>query len=265
MDDVVLLTGAGGRVGQAILADLHDEYDWRLLDREPLAAGKLPGSLTEGDVVVADVTDDGAVADAVAGVDAVVHLAGDPRPEAPWDSVLRNNVDGTQTVFSAAADAGVERVAFASSNHAVGAYETDERTPEMYRVDDQFRLDGTELPRPSNLYGVSKASGETLGRYYHDTEGLSVVCVRIGNLTEGHPPRNYERGHAMWLSHRDCAHLFDRCLRAEYGYEIVYGISDNARKYYSIERAREALGYDPVDDSADYNLDGTPKDGAADT
>jgi NAD+ dependent glucose-6-phosphate dehydrogenase len=259
MDDPVLLTGAGGRVGQAILSGLGEDHEWRLLDREPLPSDSVPDGVADDDVYVADVTDEDAVREAVAGAGAVVHLAGDPRPEAPWDSVLRNNIDGTQVVLEAAVEAGVEKFAFASSNHAVGAYETDERTPEMYRTDDDFRLDGSELPRPSNLYGVSKASGEVLGRFYHDEHDLSVVCVRIGNLTKAHPPKNYERGQAMWLSWRDCAHLFDRCLRADYAYEIVYGISDNERKYYSIERAREALGYDPQDDSAEYNFDGTPK------
>jgi NAD+ dependent glucose-6-phosphate dehydrogenase len=262
MDDPVLLTGAGGRVGQAILRGLGEAHEWRLLDREPLSADRRPPGVTEEDVVVGDVTDRETVAAAMEGVGAVIHLAGDPRPEAPWNAVLENNIDGTQTVFEAAVEAGVEKVAFASSNHAVSAYESDARTPAIYRVDDDFRLDGTELPRPGNLYGVSKAAGETLGRYYHDADGLAVVCVRIGNLTEGHPPRNYERGQAMWLSYRDCAHLFDRCLRADYGYEIVYGISDNERKYYSIERAREVLGYDPQDDSAEYHLDGTPRDDA---
>ncbi|WP_251328789.1 NAD-dependent glucose-6-phosphate dehydrogenase Azf [Haloplanus pelagicus] len=262
MDDPVLLTGAGGRVGQAILHGIGGAHEWRLLDREPLSSDRLPPGVTDDDVRVADVTDGDAIAEAMDGVGAAIHLAGDPRPEAPWNSVLSNNIDGTQTVFEAAVGAGVEKVAFASSNHAVSAYETDERTPEMYRTGDDGRLDGTELPRPGNLYGVSKAAGETLGRYYHDAEDLSVVCVRIGNLTEGHPPRNYERGQAMWLSHRDCAHLFDRCIRADYGYEIVYGISDNERKYYSIERAKEVLGYEPRDDSAEYTLAGDPKDGA---
>ncbi|WP_435067868.1 NAD-dependent glucose-6-phosphate dehydrogenase Azf [Haloplanus sp. C73] len=258
MDDPVLLTGAGGRVGQAILSGIGDAYEWRLLDREPLSSDRLPTGVGEDDVVVADVTNEAAIADAMEGVGAVIHLAGDPRPEAPWNSVLTNNIDGTQTVYEAAVEAGVDRVVFASSNHAVSAYETDERTPDMYRTDDDYRLDGSELPRPGNLYGVSKAAGETLGRYYHDAEGLSVACVRIGNLTEGHPPRNYERGQAMWLSHRDCAHLFDCCLTADYEYEIVYGISDNERKYYSIERAKEVLGYDPKDDSAEYTLAGDP-------
>jgi len=252
MDDPVLLTGAGGRVGQAILNGIGDTHEWRLLDREPLSSDRLPVGVDEDDVVVADVTDHAAMADAMAGVGAVIHLAGDPRPEAPWNSVLENNIDGTQTVFEAAVDAGVQKVAFASSNHAVSAYETDEHTPGMYRTDDDYRLDGTELPRPGNLYGVSKAAGETLGRYYHDAEGLSVVCVRIGNLTQGHPPRNYERGQAMWLSQRDCAHLHDRCLKADYDFEIVYGISDNDRKFYSLERAREVLGYEPKDNSAEY-------------
>jgi len=252
MDDPVLLTGAGGRVGQAILNGIGEAHEWRLLDREPLSSDRLPTGVDEEDVLVADVTDEAAMAEAMADVGTVIHLAGDPRPEAPWNSVLENNIDGTQTVFEAAVDAGVEQVAFASSNHAVSAYETDERTPEMYRTDDDYRLDGTELPRPGNLYGVSKAAGETLGRFYHDEYGIDVVNVRIGNLTKGHPPEDYERGQAMWLSYRDCAHLFDCCLRADYDFEIVYGISDNDRKFYDLTRAREALGYEPRDNSAQY-------------
>ena len=245
MEGPVLLTGALGRVGEAILSGIGDEYDWRLLDRRP------PDEPTDHELVVADVTDVEAVREAMDGVDAVIHLAGDPRPEAPWDSVLRNNIDGTYTVLQAAVDAGVSKVAFASSNHAVGHFETG-RTPGIYRPESAVELDGTELPRPGNLYGVSKATGEILGRYFYDEHGLPVVCVRIGNLTKDHPPRDYERGQAMWLSYRDCAHLFDRCLRADYGYEIVYGISDNDRKYYSLDRAREVLGYAPRDNSADY-------------
>jgi NAD+ dependent glucose-6-phosphate dehydrogenase len=248
MADPVLLTGAAGRVGKAILSGIGEKYEWRLLDREPPA----DEDDWPGEYVVADITDEDAVRDAVAGVQTVIHLAGDPRPDAPWDSVLQNNVDGTRTLFEAAVDAGVEKVAFASSNHAVGAYEEDRR-PDVYRTSSDFRLDGTELPRASNFYGVSKAAGETLGRYYHDYHDLSVVNVRIGNLTKGQPPKDYERGQAMWLSHRDCAHLFDRCIQADYDYEIVYGISDNDRKYYSIDRAREVLDYDPQDNSAEFD------------
>jgi NAD+ dependent glucose-6-phosphate dehydrogenase len=246
MDDPVLLTGASGHVGQAIRSGIGDRYDFRLLDREP------PAEETDHEFVMADITDMDAVTDAMEGVGAVIHLAGDPRPEAPWQSVLRNNIDGTRTVYKAAVETGVEKVAFASSNHAVAHYET-ERTPHVYQTEGSLRLDGTELPRPGNLYGVSKVAGEVLGRYYHDEYGLSVVCVRIGNLSEGKPPEDYARGQAMWLSHRDCAHLFGRTIEADYGYEIVYGISDNDTKFYSLDRTREVLGYDPQDNSAEHD------------
>ncbi|MUV90386.1 NAD-dependent epimerase/dehydratase family protein [Halapricum sp. CBA1109] len=247
MDDPVLLTGAGGRVGEAVLDGLEDRYEWRLLYHSP------PDDEPDHEYMIGDVTDDALVRAAVDGVGAVIHLAGDPRPEASWDSVLENNIDGTQKMYEAAVDSGVDRFIYASSNHAVGAFETDQRTPEMYREDDEFLLDGEELPRPGNLYGVSKATGEVLGRYYHDTYGISVCNIRIGNLTKNHPPIDYERGQAMWLSYPDCAHIHECALEADYDFEIVYGISDNDRKYYSIKRAREALGYDPQDNSAHFD------------
>ena len=249
MDDPVLLTGAGGSVGEAILGGIGEQYDWRLLFHSP------PQEEPDHEYLVGDVIDEDTVRAAVDGVGAIIHLAGDPRPSAPWKSVLSNNIDGTQKMYEAAIEAGVEKFVYASSNHAVGAYETDERTPEMYRTHDEYRLDGTEFPRPGNLYGVSKATGEVLGRYYHDEHDISVCNVRIGNLTEGHPPIDYERGQAMWLSYRDCAHLHERTIEADYDFEIVYGISDNDRKYYSLERAKDVLGYEPMDNSAEWDGD----------
>ncbi|MFB6087957.1 MAG: NAD-dependent glucose-6-phosphate dehydrogenase Azf, partial [Haloarculaceae archaeon] len=223
MDEPVLLTGAGGRVGEAILQGLAEEYEWKLMFHSP------PEAEPDHEFIVGDVINDEDVAEAMAGVGAVIHLAGDPRPDAPWDSVLENNIDGTQKMYEAAIDEGVERFVYASSNHAVGAFE-DERKPDIYRAHDDFRLDGTELPRPGNLYGVSKATGEIIGRYYHDEYGISVCNIRIGNLTKGHPPVDYERGQAMWLSYGDCARIHRCSLEADYDYEIVYGISDNDRK-----------------------------------
>jgi NAD+ dependent glucose-6-phosphate dehydrogenase len=249
MDDPVLLTGAGGAVGEAILEGLEEEYYWKLLFHNP------PAEQPDHEYLIGDVDNPEDVREAVSGVNAVIHLAGDPRPEAPWDSVLSNNIDGTQKMYEAAVAEGVEKFVFASSNHAVGAYETEQRTPHMYRPEDDFRLDGEEFPRAGNLYGVSKATGEVLGRYYHDKYGIKVCNIRIGNLTRGHPPIDYERGQAMWLSYPDCAHIHQCALEADYEFEIVYGISDNDRKYYSIERAEEALDYEPQDNSAEWRGD----------
>ena len=242
----VLLTGAGGQVGRVILSRLTEAYDWRLLYFTQ------PAEVPPDPYVVGDIRNRATVREAVDGCDAVVHLAGDPRRDAPWTSVLENNIDGTHTIYDVAAATGVDRVVYASSNHAVGAYE-DSRAPALYRADSEFRLDGTERFRPSNKYGISKATGELIGRHYHDTRGVTVCNIRIGNLNAGHPPVDYERGQAMWLSPRDCAHLHDRALQADYEYETVYGISDNDRKYYSLERARSQLGYEPKDNSAEWD------------
>jgi len=247
MDEPVLLTGAGGHVGRAILRGLGETYDWQLMFHSP------PDEEPDHPYVTGEVQNHDDVRDAAQGVGAIVHLAGDPRPSAPWRSVLSNNIDGTHTVYEVAVEEDINRVIFASSNHAVGAFETDQRTPEMYRPHGDVLLDGSELPRPGNKYGISKAAGETIGRYFHDEHGISVCNIRIGNLNEGHPPIDYERGQAMWLSMRDCAHLHDCALQADYDYEIVYGISDNDRKYYSLERAKEVLGYEPRDNSAEWD------------
>jgi len=247
MDEPVLLTGAGGHVGQTVLEGLRDEYDWRLMYHSQ------PEEEPEFPYYIGEVQDHEDVRPAVEGVGAVVHLAGDPRPSAPWDSVLGNNIDGTHTIYEVAVQEGVEKMVFASSNHAVGAAETDERKPDIYRPEDEFRLTGNEFPRPGNKYGISKAAGEMIGRYFHDTHGISVCNIRIGNLNEDYPPVDYERGQAMWLSPRDCAQIHDCALSADYEFEIVYGISDNDRKYYSIERARKVLEYDPQDNSAEWD------------
>ena len=249
MVERVLLTGAGGHVGKAILEGLADEYEWQLMFHSQ------PAEEPDFPYVTGEVQDYEDVAAAVDGAEAVVHLAGDPRPSAPWRSVLDNNIDGTKQMYEAAVDEGCETFVYASSNHAVGHFETDARTPEMYRADTEPFLDGTELPRPGNFYGISKAAGETIGRFYHDEHGIAVCNIRIGNLNEDHPPIDYERGQAMWLSMRDCAQLHRCALEADYDYEIVYGISDNDRKYYSLERAKEVLGYDPQDNSAEWDGD----------
>lgn len=246
MDEPVLLTGAGGYVGEAILAGIGDRHEWRLLYHS------MPDEEPAHEYLLGDVMNFEEMATAVDGVGAVIHLAGDPRPDAGWQSVLENNIHGTKVLYEAAVEAEVDRFVFASSNHAVGHYETN-HVPEIYRPDGPIMLDGTELPRPRNFYGLSKVTGEFLGRYYHDEYGISVANVRIGNLTENHPPRDYERGQAMWLSYRDCAHLFQRTLVADYEFEIVYGISDNDRKFYSLDRAKEVLGYEPQDNSATYS------------
>jgi uronate dehydrogenase len=168
-----------------------------------------------------------------------VHLAGQPS-EAPWPVIREANIEGTFQVFEAARRAGVRRVVYASSNHAVG-----------------FTPVGTEQPadlppRPDTLYGVSKVFGEALARYYVDRYAMQIACLRIGTFE---PRPTYARSLSTWLSPDDCARLVDACLRAPaLGYSIIWGVSVNTRRMWSLDAGR-ALGYEPQDDAEAYAAD----------
>jgi uronate dehydrogenase len=226
----ILITGAAGGIGTLMRPRLaRPGRVLRLLDIAPLEAG--PGE----EVVRASVTDLAAVTEACRGVDAVIHLGGQS-VEAAWARILENNIDGTYKLFEAARRAGVPRVIFASSNHAVGFH-----SPDDYPVSE----DAPTLP--DTYYGVSKVTGEALGALYHHRYGLDVICIRILSCF----PKPLDlRALSTWLSPADCARLFEACLAAEKpGYRIVYGVSANTRGgWVSLDGARE-LGYEPQDDA----------------
>lgn len=247
----VLVTGAEGTIGTAVREHLAGRYELVSLT---LTAQEFPSH-------VADISDLETIRPAFENVDAVVHLAASPAIETPWDDVLRNNIVGTYNVFEAAREAGVARVVFASSNHAVGMYELDS-APELYDPADERVYDHTAELRPDSLYGVSKAYGEALGRLYMERYGLRVFCLRIGAVRERDDPTEpssnplidldadgqRNRMRAVWLSRRDCAELVASCLEVEdVSWAIVYGVSGNPRRFWDLSHARELLGWEPQD------------------
>jgi uronate dehydrogenase len=230
--DRLLITGAAGRIGRALRDGLRDHVGelW-LVDREPLEA-----EVTNERCVRLDLRDVGAVGGVTAGVDAIVHLGALPG-DAPFPTIIDNNVLTTFNVLEEARLAGVRRVVLASSNHATGMYPTSQRTGPH------------DPPRPDTFYGVGKACDEALASLYADRSHLEVACLRIGSF-RGRP--RTERELATWLSPRDCVHLVRRCLEAEdLGFAILYGVSANTRRWWDDPEAAR-IGYDPVDDAETY-------------
>ncbi|UOZ05869.1 NAD(P)-dependent oxidoreductase [Amycolatopsis sp. WQ 127309] len=233
-DQRVLITGSAGVVGTLMRPRLRRPGRvLRLLDVAPQTA-----SDAAEEVVTASVTDAAAMAAACEGVDALIHLGGHSR-ENSWAATLDVNIDGTHTVLEAAREAGVKRVLLASSNHAVG----------FRRNDDDLPADSS--PRPDTYYGVSKAVIEALGSLYHSRFGMDVIVIRIGSCFETPLPLG-PRGLTTWLSPDDGARLFEACLAAPSpGYRLIWGVSDNTRRIYSLAEA-EALGYKSLDDAEVY-------------
>ncbi len=248
----VLVTGSGGLIAGALIRDLGDRFDFTGQDIVPPDRPAVP-------TTVSDLSDMEAVRKAVGGVDAVVHLGADSRQDGPWASVLPNNLIATHNVFEACKEAGVKRVVFASSNHAVGMHELDDPYNRI-RSGDYEGLDPDNIPqidhtvqiRPDGHYGISKAYGEATGAYYAENFGLEVACLRIGTVNRANRPTEV-RQLATWCSHRDITQLIQRCLEVEpLQFDIFYGVSDNKWRFWDIDHAREVLGYAPQDNAEDY-------------
>ncbi len=230
----ILITGAAGQIGKALREGFRGSYPLlRLLDVTPLGA-----AASGEEVVSADIRDIAAMEGATAGIDCVVHLAGQST-EAGWDKVLPLNIEGCYNVFEAARRSGVKRIVFASSNHAIGFHRRE-----------RF-IDNAVLPRPDTRYGVSKVFGEALGRLYADKYGLSVACLRIGSFVTPDRPTD-ARQLLTWISHRDMVQLMRRCIdHPHYHFVVVYGVSNNLRSRWDNTNAK-FLGYRPQDDSEKF-------------
>jgi len=229
----VLITGAAGAIGSVLRAAYQGKYALCLSDIAPLGPAA-PGE----ELVPADLTDLAACERMLQGVDCVVHL-GAAATENTWEKILPANIVGCYNVFEAARRAGVKRVVYASSNHAVGFHRRE-----------RF-IDNTVVPRPDTRYGVSKVFGEALGRYYADKHGLSVACMRIGTFRNPDRPDN-ARQLLSWISHRDMAQLAERCIDyPDYHFVVIYGVSNNLRSRWDNTNAK-FLGYRPQDDSEIY-------------
>lgn len=227
----ILMTGAAGRIGTFLRPELAGKYRLRLSDITPIR------KLAPGETFVrADISKFADALKITKGVDAVVHFGGQSG-ENDWDAILSANIIGFYNMLEAARRNGVKRFLVATSNHAVGFYRCDEK------------IDHRVYPKPDSRYGVSKVFNEALASLYADRYGMQMFCMRIGNVN--HAPIDRRRL-AIWVSGRDMAQLVTIGLEhPKIRFEIVYGISDNARAWFDNSNARR-LGYRPQDRSERY-------------
>jgi uronate dehydrogenase len=231
----IVLTGAAGRLGGYLRKPLAAKCETLVsTDIAPLTDPLIKGEI----FVQADLADYEKMAEIIKGADMVVHFGGHP-DEKPFEDILHANIIGCYNIWQAAHEAGVRRIVYASSIHAVGLH------PKTTAIN-------THTPhRPDSYYGLAKCFAEDMAKLYWDKKGLEAVCLRIlscANVTNS-------RALGSWLSYDDLIHLVERAVDTPTtGFAVIYGVSNNDRSPVDNSGA-SFLGYRPRDNAEQFAED----------
>jgi nucleoside-diphosphate-sugar epimerase len=179
----VVVTGASGKAGRAVVAELLAH------DHAAIAVDLVAPAEPAAPFIRADVVQFGQTLECLAGADAVVHLAAVPAPGIRTEeTTFRTNMLSTYNVFEASRVLGLGRVVWASSETILGL--PFEREQPAYAP-----IDEDHPPYPESAYALSKLLGEELGRQFHRWTGTPHVALRFSNIME---PHDYERFPSFW-------------------------------------------------------------------
>lgn len=226
------MTGACGRIGRALVDHLAARgYPLTLVDR--------PGSGVDamrplGAVAQLDLAQP-PPADLFGSVEVVVHLAGEAHQDAPWETLLPDNIEASYHVARAAMRAGCRRLIVASSVHAVSASAQRPVAPD-------------DPVAPADLYGVSKCFVEALAFWCAHRGPMSAAAVRIGAFQTIEATR--ERG-AEWMADTfiaapDLMSLLERAIHAEYRFAILHGAAPAPGALLDPRATEDLLGWSAV-------------------
>ncbi|MBW8730502.1 MAG: NAD(P)-dependent oxidoreductase [Terrabacter sp.] len=211
--------------------------------------------------------------------DAVVHFAAVPAILLTSEAkTYATNVLSTYNVLEAATRLGVRKVVFASSETTYGVcFAQGERRPLYVPVDEEHPT------VPEDSYAMSKVANEVTARSFQARTGFDIYGLRINNVIEPHEyaemfppfltdPALRRRNIFAYIDTRDLGQMVARCLEVDgLGYEVfnvanadmsVAATTDEVRErfydgvelrrpmgrnetFYSIDKARDLLGYSP--------------------
>jgi UDP-glucose 4-epimerase len=215
----VLVTGGAGFVGATLVRRLvGGGHTVRVFDNYSTGdASYLAG--VDAELVEGDIRDAEELDTALAGMDAVIHLAAAGSVVMSVQDPVTNfdvNVVGTFQVLDAARRAGVERMVQASTGGAL----IGDATPPVSEL---------SLPKPISPYGASKLAGEGYAYAFAQAYGLRTVALRFANV------------YGPWSARKQGAMtLFFRAIHA--GEPIViYGDGSSSRDYTHVDDIARAL------------------------
>ncbi len=258
----VLITGGTGYIAGRMLSELRQRYDLTILD---IKDTNREGEKVE-DVIITDLLDKDRdnYRQYFQGIDTVIHCgfigSASQAHRQFWKEL--DNVAMCYNVYQTCVEEGVRRAVVCSSNHAADFYER------LIWQDKMEFVTPDMIPLSDNYYGWAKISYESLGFVFATgamTDGIRLenVQLRIGGPREtdieGLGASDLKRVHralGAYLSLQDQVQLIVKSIEAEdiadeksVPFQIFYGISDNTHRFWSIQNARDVIGYAPEDDS----------------
>ncbi len=236
----VLVTGAAGTAGRTLIPALVSQgFDVRATDLRP------PDDTQGTEFHAADLRGYDSALRLTEGVDAVVHLAGNPNPDSGLRELLDVDVAMAVHLTRAAREHGVARLVIASSIHVQGGYNWPRHWP--------IRLDWPA--NPCCDYGTVKATIERLALSSARGHRTRTTCLRMGWLCRRPPDK---RAEAEWLSPRDFVGYVMAALTTPGGGTFL-ALSANAANHWDLSLSRSTLGYTPQDDAGAFgNLPASP-------
>ncbi|MBM4297643.1 MAG: NAD(P)-dependent oxidoreductase [Deltaproteobacteria bacterium] len=272
----ILVTGGLGKVGQWLVRELIDGQGGKPVHEVTVLDRVMGPERAPAKYLMGDIDNLGEVMEAMAGADAVIHLAAIHNPNIATTSVVyQTNVIGTFNVHHAAYRLGVKRVVSASSNAIVGWSYSERFEPDYLPIDEDHPL------RPEDVYGLSKEIGETIARAYA-RKGVETVMLRPSGVVTpdelaelkqigGRPPTSFQA--FSYIDARDLAAAFRLAVERDIPNATVMfvvaddsnvaeplcdllprlrpSIGDKARALtgtkavFSNQRAKEILGWQP--------------------
>lgn len=236
------ITGASGNIGSTLQEGLSKDYGLELFDINK------PDLSSESKFIKADLSNKKEIDGIFNGLDALIHLAGNPHPNAPRHQTFQNNFLATSLVFEEAFRAGVKKIVYASSNFyheaAIGEKLMQPRS----------RLITLDMPpSPISLYGESKVYGENLGRHL-SYRGMQFVALRIGWTVPQDNPKIYggEYMRAVFCSKKDLVQAFTKGLEINTDFLAAFAVSDNSRAVFDLTDTKRNLGFIPEDNAENY-------------
>jgi nucleoside-diphosphate-sugar epimerase len=175
----VVVTGGSGKLGRAVVAELA-AHGWDVVN-----ADRTPPADLVGTFLRVDLSEYGQAVEAMSAVDglygsvdAVVHLAAIPAPGMTTNAAtFANNMTTTFNVFSAARQAGIKNIAWASSETVLGL--PFDSPPPYIPVDEAYP------PRPESTYSLVKVLEERMASELCRWDPtLKMIGLRFSNVME---------------------------------------------------------------------------------